>query len=238
MNQSEEQLRRKFYRFLGLGVPALDLNSTLTQRTVESICAQFPERFLFCNSPEKAADLYWLCRNRITTRVQTSYLHTKQIAFDGYLTHTVGPCNFERIIKDSESYIFKYPKSPDDELAAAACQRDTAFCELMTNLFGSDVPAGLVHYTQLNVPRSTRGDSVAIGSISKVYDFSMDQFSGAVPDVVLVSMLSRLSVTLDLVHSVGYVIGDVKPGNLFFSRDHVDIGDFGGEFLLPLFCSL
>jgi serine/threonine protein kinase len=177
-----------------------------------------------CTSPYIAKYLYDRAKSLVGTA--TKLLYSGQgIDLDGQLPDAFSnKAILEIIIVNKMPYVFKFPFHPDyDHLIS----KDYEFCRIITDKIEGTLPHGLVNYQHFQI--TTTNNRVISGSISPLYVLSMNKLHYPVSEGLLVTMCNRLVPAISAVHRCKYVIGDIKPSNLFMdSNGNIDIGDFGG----------
>ena len=131
----------------------------------------------------------------------------------------------QRIVLKGTPYVFKFQKELNDTSQRESVLRDVKFSELLKSKLGCS-PAGAVVYLPFEFI-SNVGE--VVGSISPVYVCSLNELKAPFPTTLLLYICSRVSNLLEHVHSIRWIIGDIKPYNLFLSSTgEIDVGDFGG----------
>ncbi len=121
-------------------------------------------------------------------------------------------------------FVFKYPS---DMMHQGSIAKDFTFCQMITDANEGVFPEGLVEYERFTLSDSSRRS--VVGSISKIYAFSLNKWVKPMSSEFIVKVLNRLVRTLESVHSLGFVINDLKPDNIYMNSEGcADIGDFGG----------
>lgn len=218
---------RELLSNLGIGYAATTIEAGKISRAIEIAFTRFAQEANNCNSSDVAKLIYEKSKAIIgtSTRMEIMSNGNDQVILDGLLPGAYSnKAILQYAVVNNTPYVFKYPTSIG--FRAAIC-KDFEFCERLKVAAGGSLPLGLVDYQRLCVVK-TSGEEV-VGSISKVYCFSLNQLTKPLPSSFVARLGHRLVDTLRKVHSLGSVINDVKPGNIFVGVDgSIDIGDFGG----------
>jgi hypothetical protein len=188
-------------------------------RIIDKVYMISPEQANNCVSPNTAKFLYARAKAMIgtATRLEATVLG---IDLDGLLPGVFSnKAILELVIKDGIPYVFKFAidvqfqKSIDMDFEASALMKGIE---------------GLVRYTRFEVERPSRAGKY-VGSLSMFYALSLNKLRPPLSEVLLVSIIDRVSRTIALVHNQDLSINDIKPDNMYMDgQGNVDIGDFGG----------
>ncbi len=199
--------------------------------TVNKVFEQFRKEIESCHDPDLAKSYYDRCANFVGVSTILQLVQSQELVIDGPLHNAFSnKAHLQRVMLKGKPYIFKYPLDLTNDIQRDSVMRDVAFSEILRG--GSDgiICPGVVQYYPLEVVAN--GHTI-VGSISPVYIMSLNKLSAPLPKNMILKMCQRICSALDFIHNRGWVVGDIKPSNLFIdSNGDVDIGDFGGAVRL------
>lgn len=160
-----------------------------------------------------------------STRLELMMSEDTQVILDGLVPGAYSnKAILQFVIVNKAPYVFKYPTLPS---YANIIIKDFEFCERLKRANGNILPRGIVEYRRLCILNKDKQE--IIGSISKVYCFSLSQLCKPLPSSFVSELGFHLVDVVEEVHALGFVINDIKPENIFMGVDvSIDIGDFGG----------
>jgi serine/threonine protein kinase len=203
-----------------------DLNPTKFDKTISKIMFSSYANVKGCTTPELASEMY-IKFSLMTTRTIKMY-SAIGIVIDGELPGAVSHyARFVRILNDGRIRVFKYPKDLNNTTHIQKILKDCTFCELVKMKNEGKALAGLVSYEHFTI---TTFENVKIcGNLSDIYVMTVADLRSRVDIFTLSNIYDQVAGILERVHTLGLVIVDLKPSNLFLTVDmQVHIGDFGG----------
>ena len=207
------------------GITRRDLNRY--NATVNKVFEQFRKEVESCHDCFVAKSYYDRCANFIGASTILNLVETKELVIDGPLHNAFSnKAHLQRVILKGKPFIFKYPLDLTNHIQVDSVMRDVAFSEMLRGESGENIFPGLVQYYRFQC--TTNGLTVA-GSISPIYVMSLNELNAPLPKNMILNMCQRIRTALDVIHHHGWIVGDIKPSNLFIaSNGEIDIGDFGG----------
>ena len=193
---------------------------------MEKAFSQFSNEANNCNTVDAAISIYTRAKAILGTSTRLELMKDEiRVVLDGMLSGSYSnKAILQSVLVDKKPFVFKYPTRP--EFASSIC-RDYEFCEQLKDANSGILPTGIVDYQRLKIVQID-GNEV-IGSISKFYCFSLNQLTRPLPLWYVLDIGKRIVTTLDKIHTLQYVVNDIKPENLYMDTDgNVDIADFGG----------
>jgi serine/threonine protein kinase len=198
-------------------------------KIIETAFTRFTSETVNCNSYEIAKLIFEKAKAIFGTNTRLKLMESEssadQIILDGLVPGAYSnKAVLQYVLVNGVVYVFKYPTAPD---FAESIRKDFQFCNALKDRNGGNLPSGIVEYRKLTITNSA--NETIDGSISKVYCMALSSLSIPLPPAYIASIGNRLIKIVEEVHSLGYVINDIKPDNIFLGQDgSIDIGDFGG----------
>ena len=193
--------------------------------TIDRVFLQTVQEANACTTVAAAKVLYDRAKRVMTTDSRLK-LRDAGIDLDGLLPDAFSSKAIIQLVAiKGRPFIFKYPL--DAEYHLESIVKDFTFCDMVKAVNSGALPDGLVSYSDFTLVDSS--GNLIRGSLSDVYAFSLNKWQRPLSCTFVVLLLRRLIRTLDAVHGLGFVIVDLKPDNVFVTREGLaDIGDFGG----------
>lgn len=226
-----------FKQLLGKGTSAIvetPANKYKYNKCIAIIKNKCYENMKRCFNSNEACSLYKQYSK--FTSVMREGLNAKGVTIDGELPGAVSTsCSF-RIIFDDGVKVFKYPTDATDKKVESEVLLDARACEILKMKNKGILPDGIVEYVNHTI-KLTGGETL-YGTLSKMYLLSLDSVQTPIADVFALKILTKLFTIITNVHKLDYVLGDVKPGNIYIDADEeVFIGDLE-TMLLKNTCGL
>ena len=202
-----------------------ELDKAKFVRVVDRIMQKSYEEVKGCITPQFAKELY--DRYQMITTATMGIYDARGIILDGELPGaTSNHANFIRVLVDTIK-IFKHPKEKGNVIQIKKVLKDVQICkELAAGNNGKPIE-GLVNYDEFCI--ITASNEKIPGSLSNLYAMTVADLHRPVNAVTLSKIIGYVKSALERVHSLQYVMVDLKPNNLFMTdKMIVHIGDFGG----------
>lgn len=215
-------LRRNFIQYLAAS--GIDTSSASFQRKVDKAIHYYAENVKYCSSPY-AASLIWTKANmRCGTQTRGTAI-VSDIIIDGDVPGAESnKAIFQFVLKDDQIYVLKLPQS-NDETQKDFVIKDIIFSKNLQNGHTS-FPSGFVQYHSIQILKSDGHEFT--GSLSFYYELTLHQLMTPLPMKYIINLANHLISSIKYVHSLGYIIGDIKPENIFLGKNGIkDIGDYG-----------
>jgi serine/threonine protein kinase len=195
--------------------------------TVNKVFEQFGKEVATCHDEEVAKSYFDKCKNFAGTSTILALVDDKELVIDGVLSNAFSnKAVLQRVVLKGHPYVFKYPLDRTDESQKSSILCDISFSELLTERAGGKPLVGIVPYTRFEI---VANGSTVFGSLSPIYVMSLNELHAPLPKKFILNLCNRVLTALDFIHLQGWIVGDIKPSNLFLaSNGDIDIGDFGG----------
>lgn len=222
----QAQVKENFVRLLEQSsIVSGQNNGNRFEKTVALALMKHYNTLKGCTTKELAKDLYNQLAFLTTTTINR--YEAQGVVLDGEVP---GACSthshFIRVL-DKCIKVFKHPKEINDIDQVKKIAKDVEVFNILKDLNGGVAVPGLVCYESFSI--TTTAGHVIPGHLSDVYTMTLADIRVGVDSSFLCNIFKPVLNSLRRVHTLGYVMCDVKPGNLFLKNDMtVHIADFGG----------